>query len=142
MAESDTVASYFRVILQRKPHHIVVYAGGLCGLFEPFKVYVIVVNGDVACYGFGEDHSVLHHCPALPSPPFEVVAVDVFPGNAYGSGFSRVISQHKFDERGLAAARSADYRRHLSFGDCERHVFKSFFQCMGVVPEIYAVDVY
>ena len=112
-----------------------------CGLQQTFLVDVAVVNGNVSCYAFREDDTVLHDNAALATPPFLVERVDVRASDINMSLQDRIVAEHKLDKRGFATARGTNDGRHFPPGDAYRHVVQGLAQSVRVVLEHDVLDV-
>ena len=141
LAQSHTVASDLRIVLQWQRHHVVVDAGDLCSPEQPLIVDLAIVYGDIAGNALREDDAVLHDHAALPAPPFLVERVDICAANQDLALQDGVVAEHKFDERRLSAARGTDDGRHLTFRNMYRHTVQGLAQCVRIVFEHDALDV-
>ena len=104
-----------------------------CSLQQTFLVDVAVVNGNVSCYAFREDDTVLHDNAALTPPPFLVERVDVRATNIDLTLQDGIESEHKLDECRLSAARGTNDGRHFPIGDAYRHVVQGLAQGVRVI---------
>ena len=77
LAQSDSITPDNSVVLQRKPHNIVMNICNFCSLFKPFYIYFAIIDSYIPGYRLREYHSILHDYSTMTTPPFEVIFVDV-----------------------------------------------------------------
>ncbi len=77
LTETNSVTTNQCIIFKRKSHYIVMYVGYECRFFKTTDVNIAIVNRNVTGNGFRKYHSVLHDDTAMPTPPFQIVFIDV-----------------------------------------------------------------
>ena len=116
---------------------------GYFGSFlQSFLVYLPIIYGYIASYRLRKYYTVLHHHATLSAPPLFIKRVYICSTNGDLSTQHRIITQHKFDERGFSATRCSDNGCYLAFWDCEAYIVYDSFQCVWIVFKVYIFKFY